>query len=203
MEQWLSVQGYLLLACVVAVVVLLLLRSAKSTVGARGSMLSCMPQLLPSCSRAACCSKLAACCNRHTKHREFPPNLQHAGEGDVDMTVIWLHPLAHENWCSGWDCPSWSPLKTCPCATNQVELTLHRLLPRARFVSPSADASPISADDLTPCTGAPLRAWFDLYGKTPATGYDERGIELAVERVCILSVHDRLHRPLTSAATGR
>ncbi len=185
MEQWLSVQGYLLLACVAAAVVLLMLRSATGTVGG-GSILSCMPQLLPSCSRAVYCRMLGACCNRHTRHREFPPNLEKAGESDEDMTVIWLHPLAHENWCSSWNCPSWSPLKTCPCETQQAEMHLHRLLPRARFVSPSADASAISADDLTPCSGLPLRTWFDIYGRTPATGYDERGIELAVERVRVL-----------------
>ena len=65
-------------------------------------------------------------------------------------------------------------------------MALHKLLPRARFVSPSADANAISADDLTPLRGIPLRSWFDLYGTTPACAYDERGIELAVERVCIV-----------------
>ena len=185
MEQWLSVQGYLLLAGVAAVLVLLLSRSSKGTMG--GGILSCMPQLLPSGSRgarAACCSILGNWLNRNAHHCELPPIVQETGENDVEMTVIWLHPLAHENLCSDWSCPSWSPLEKCPCEPERPEMVLRQLLPRARFVSPSADANAISADDLTPLRGIPLRSWFDLYGTTPACAYDERGIELAVERVC-------------------
>jgi hypothetical protein len=206
-QPWLSPQGYLLLACVAIAVAVLLPRCTKG--GAGSGVLLCMPRL--SCSRgarAACCDALGDYLNRRTRHCEQPPNEDKAREDDVEMTVIWLHSLGHDNAFADATCPSWSPLQRWPFGCERVETTLHSLLPRARFVSPSADASPITAEDLTPLIGCPLRSWFDIYGKTPLSAYDESGIELAVERVralrSILSARPCSARPDSlRLATGR
>lgn len=179
---WLSAHGLAALAAVLALLFVLLPRLLSKG----GSRILGFAQLSgPGDNwRAACCAPVASWLNSTILHREIDPSLEKARDEDVEMTIIWLHPLGHENKLVGPCCPTWSPAGlSCPCAISAPEVWLSHLLPKARIIAPSSEAGPVSADDMTPCAEMPIRTWFDVYGKTPLVAYDESGIELAVERV--------------------
>ena len=179
---WLPTHALAFLAVALALLFVLLPRLLSRAAGGSTTILGFAQLSGPDNWRAACCAPVTSWLNAKILNREIDPSAAKAREEDVEMTIIWLHPLGHENKLVGPCCPAWSPLQYCPCEIQAAEVWLSHLLPKARFIAPSAEAAPISSE-MTPCSEMPLRAWFDIYGKTPLVAYDDSGIELAVERI--------------------
>lgn len=89
----------------------------------------------------------------------------------VDPTIIWFHCLGYENG---------GHIKE---EQRRPLYALARYLPNLRIVAPAADPIKISTADFGLARGWPMRAWFDILGTSPLDATDERGLELAAERV--------------------